>query len=98
MASGSVQAKVIKVLGAQKLRAPYTVSAGGQYYTNLATLIDADKPSGSTVLGVIGFSTNNGDVIPVSIKYENTSYSLQIKSVGTESRTNYVDVYYLYES
>ena len=73
-----------------------TVPGNGSSYTNLKTLIDGNRPSGCKCLGVVGFTTAEQNIVPVSIRYENTNYSLQVKNVSTSARTGAITVYYLY--
>lgn len=79
----------------RSIQVPYTCEANGQFNTNLKTLIDADLPSGYTVLGVVGFTTNDVNVYTVACRYYNTAYSLQVKNIYTASISNNVVVTYL---
>lgn len=74
----------------------YTCEAGAATNTNLKTLIDADLPSGYTCLGVVGFTTNQMDIVPISVRYANSNYSCQIRNVSTtNNRSNTMNIYYL---
>lgn len=79
----------------RSIQVPYTCEANGQFNTNLKTLIDADLPSGYTVLGIVGFTTNDVNVHMIACRYYNTAYSLQIKNIHTISISNNVVVTYL---
>ena len=79
----------------RSIQVPYTCQANGQFNTNLKTLIDDDLPSGYTVLGVVGYTTNDVNVYMVACRYYNTAYSLQIKNIHTASISNNVVVTYL---
>ena len=74
---------------------PYTTSAGGQYNTNLKTIIDNDMPNGKKCVGIVGFTTNNTDVVPVAIRYSDSAYSFQVRNVGTTDRNFSATVHYL---
>lgn len=74
---------------------PYTISAGGQYSANLYTAINNDLPSGWTCIGIAGFSSNEVDVTFVACFYGNSNYSLQLRNVGTSTRTNSAYIRYL---
>ena len=77
------------------LRHDYTITANGATNTNLYTLIENAKPTGATVLGVVGYSTNDVNVIPISFKYDNGNYSLQLKNLSASAISNHADIYYL---
>lgn len=79
----------------RSIQVPYTCEAYAQFNTNLKTLIDADLPSGYTVLGVVGYTTNDVNVHMIACRYYNTAYSLQIKNVGSTAISNNVVVTYL---
>ena len=86
-----------KTLGVDSLSHPYSIAANGSYATNLKTLIDADKPSGSTVLGIVGYATNDVNVIAVALKYQSTNYSLQLRNLSNATNSHSIDIFYLYE-
>jgi hypothetical protein len=73
----------------------YSCNAGEATNTNLKTIIDADLPSGYACLGVTGFTTNQIDIVPTSLRYVNSNYSCQLRNVGTTNRSNTLTVYYL---
>lgn len=85
----------ITSLQARYARYDYDVPANSSVYTNLYTIINNSKPSSSTVLGIVGFSTNDQSVFLVSIKYENSNYSVQIRNVSNTAISNHIDIYYL---
>ena len=74
---------------------PYTVAANGQYNTNLKTIIDADVPTGYSVLGINGYTTNEVNVYFVGCSYTDTAYSFQIKNASADQRTGSARVWYL---
>lgn len=74
---------------------PYTTTAGGQYNTNLKTIIDNDIPNGKKCVGIVGFTTNSTDVVPVAIRYTDSAYSFQVRNVGTVARNVSATVHYL---
>ena len=78
------------------LNVNYSISANDSYNTNLKTLIDADLPSGHKCIGISGFTTNDINVLPISVRYENSQYSLQMRNISSSSKTEHVDVYYMY--
>ena len=80
----------------ESLTASVSVAGSGEGHTNLKTLIDADMPNGSTCLGIVGFTTNNQNVIPVSIRYVDGAYSLQLRNLSSAATTASVAIYYIY--
>lgn len=82
-------------LSARSIGIPYTIAANGQWNTNLYTLINQDLPSGYEVLGIVGLTTNDVSVYPVSFQYYNGNYSFQIKNIKNESITGNATVRYL---
>lgn len=74
---------------------PYTISANSNTNTNLYTLINNDLPSGATCLGVVGFTTNDVNVIPIAMQYYNSNYSAQLRNTSNSSVSNNLNVRYL---
>lgn len=79
----------------RSIQVPYTCESYAQFNTNLKTLVDADLPSGYTVLGIVGYTTNDVNVHMIACRYYNTAYSLQIKNIGSTAISNNVVVTYL---
>ena len=79
----------------RSIEAPYTVSNSGTFNYNIYTAINNDMPSGYTFLGITGYTTNDQNVLLMSIRYANSAYSLQGRSFYSGSITNKVNVYYL---
>ncbi len=73
----------------------YTAAGNSSAYTNLYTLINGDLPSGGTCLGIVGYSTNNSNVLPVSVQYANNNYSAQVRNISSSSITTNMNVRYL---
>lgn len=73
----------------------YSISAGISDNRNLKTMIDANMPSGKRFLGVVGFTTNSANVVPTSMRYEDTNYSWQLRNVGTTLQEAKAYCYYL---
>lgn len=73
----------------------YTIDANSNTNTNLYTLINNDLPSGATCLGVVGFSTNDVNVIPIAMQYYNSNYSAQLRNTSNSSVSNNLNVRYL---
>lgn len=73
----------------------YTIDANSNTNTNLYTLINNDLPSGSTCLGVVGFSTNTVNVVPIAMQYYNSNYSAQLRNISDSSVSNNLNVRYL---
>lgn len=69
-------------LATQDYNYNYTISAGGTYNT-------AFNPtkSGYSCLGIIRFSTNSVDVVPVNMNIGTGSYSVAIRNVSSSSKT-----------
>lgn len=76
----------------------YTIAGNGSSNTNGKTLVDAALPTGTTCIGIVGFSTNSVYVVPISIRYLDSAYSFQLKNIGTSQATGSLDVYALYMS
>ena len=74
----------------------YSLGPNESGNTNLKTLIDSKMPSGGVCIGIIGYSSNAGAVIPSSLRYVNTEYSLQFYNFGTTSQTRSFRVYFAY--
>lgn len=72
-----------------------TVSANGSNFTNLSTLINDNMPSGYEFLCISGFTTNSQYIVPVSLRYVNTEYSLQVKNVSSNQQTAQIIIYYV---
>ena len=73
------------------------IPANGSANANLKTLIDADMPSGCTCLGVVGFTTNDQSLFPISVRYADTAYSLQIRNTYNGAFSNKkIGITYLY--
>ncbi len=73
----------------------YTIDANSSTNTNLYTLINNDLPSGATCLGVVGFSTNTVNVVPIAMQYYNSNYSAQLRNISNSSISNNLNVRYL---
>lgn len=73
----------------------YTIDANSNTNTNLYTLINNDLPSGATCLGVVGFSTNTVNVVPIAMQYYNSNYSAQLRNISNSSVSNNLNVRYL---
>lgn len=96
MASGTINRA--KNLSVGTFSHSYSIAANGSYATNLKTLIDNNKPSGSRVLGIVGYSTNDVSVVAVALKYQSSNYSLQLRNLANATNAHSVDIFYLYES
>ena len=73
----------------------YSIAAGISDNRNLKTLIDANIPSGKRFLGIVGFTTNSANVVPTSMRYEDTNYSWQLRNVGASLQEAKAYAYYL---
>lgn len=73
----------------------YTLSNNGNYNVNLKTLIDADIPSGYRCLGVVGYTTNDVNVVATSVRYTDSNYSFQIREFATAQISSTAQVFYL---
>lgn len=73
----------------------YTLSNNGNYNVNLKTLIDADTPSGYRCLGVVGYTTNDVNVVATSVRYTDSNYSFQIREFATAQISSTAQVFYL---
>lgn len=71
----------------------YTIGANSQLNRESKSIIDAATPSGYEVIGIIGFSTNNIDVVPISVRYSANSYGFQIKNISSSQKTAFLTVY-----
>lgn len=73
----------------------YTLSNNGNYNANLKTLIDADTPSGYRCLGIVGYTTNDPNVVATSIRYADSNYSFQVREFATAQISQTAQVFYL---
>lgn len=71
----------------------YTLSANGNANTNGKTIIDSLTPSGYEVIGIIGFTTGNVQVVPISARYGNNEYSFQVRNLSASQQTGTLSVY-----
>ena len=72
-----------------------TIPANNSNNTNLKTIIDNDMPSGYKFVGISGFSTNDIYITPISVRYHDSAYSLQVSNRYNTNRTTNIEVYYL---
>lgn len=73
----------------------YSIAAGVSDNRNLKDMIDNNMPAGKRFLGIVGFTTNSANVVPTSMRYEDTNYSWQLRNVGTTLQEAKAYVYYL---
>jgi hypothetical protein len=95
-AASSADALTSGSLGTYTVDIPYTVPANGSWNTNTKTAIDNAKPTGARVLGVVGFITNSSNVVPISVRYADSNYALQIKNTSNSEVSNNVKLHILY--
>lgn len=75
----------------------YTAAAnGGRFNTNLKTLIDNDAPAGARVIGIVGIGSGSGGMVPLTFRYGNSDYSLDIRNITSASITAQGEVVYAY--
>ena len=66
----------------------YTISANGTWNTNTTIPeITGKIPKGYTPVGIIGFTTNNANVIPVNMNYSGNAYAIMLKNTSNSSVT-----------
>lgn len=80
---------------ARRVTWSYNIAANGNGNTNLKTLIDNDLPQGYKSIGVVGFTTNDVNIVPIAVNYADSNYSLQLRNIGSSAIQNTVHVYYL---
>lgn len=73
----------------------YSIDANISANTNLKTLIDGNMPAGKRFLGIVGYTTNNANVVPTSMRYEETNYSWQLRNVSNSLQEAKAYCYYL---
>ena len=73
----------------------YSIAAGLSDNRNLKELIDNNMPAGKRFLGIVGFTTNSANVVPASMRYEDTNYSWQLRNVGGSTQEAKAYAYYL---
>lgn len=73
----------------------YSLTSGGNGNTNLKTLIDAELASGEKCLGVVGFSSENTNVVITSARYSNSANSLRLHNLASSAQTGTAYVWYL---
>lgn len=74
----------------------YSIAANTQGNTNLKTLIDADLPAGKRFLCINGFTSNSSKVMPSSVRYSDSNYSLAFFNTGSSTASAEFKVYYVY--
>jgi len=76
---------------------PYSFSNIGNasWNTNLKTLIDNDCPSGYSVLGVAGWTTNSIYTMVVACLYLDGNYTLQLRHLTAQEESSSMVVQYL---
>ena len=83
------------ILTIRRVNWDYTISNASGTWTNLKTLIDNDLPSGYRCLGIVGYTTSDIRVVPVSVRYYDTQYSLQLIRLNSDTISQQMIVYYL---
>ena len=73
----------------------YSIAAGLSDNRNLKEMIDNNLPAGKRFLGIVGFTTNSANVVPASMRYEDTNYSWQLRNIGTSLQEEKAYAYYL---
>lgn len=74
----------------------YTIAASGHWNSTLSFIT---VPSGYTMVGFVGLSTNDANVIPRSWRYNGNAsyiYSLELRNFGSSSATHNLDLYVLF--
>lgn len=66
----------------------YTISANGTWNTNTTIPeITSEIPKGYTPVGIVGFTTNNTNVIPINMNYSGNAYAITLKNTSNSSVT-----------
>ena len=73
----------------------YNAPANNTAQTSLKSLIDADLPSGYKFGGLAGFSTNNTGVLPMSIMYSDSTYSLRLRNITNAAVNTSCNIMYV---
>lgn len=97
MATGKLK-RTTKKLEIRNISIPYNCPANGQFNKSLKTLIDAKLASGERFIGIAGFTTNDTSIVPISIYYGTSSYSLQLANYKSSAISNTVSVFYVVET
>ena len=71
---------------------------GGQFNANLKTIVDNALASGERCLGVVGFTTNDTSIVPISFNYSPSAYSLQLRNLASSTVSGTCTFFYLVET
>lgn len=96
MASGPIKEQRPKIIR-KVANIPYSFPAVGNasWNTNLKTVLDNNCPTGYSVLGIVGWSTNSIYTMVVACFYHDGAYSLQLRHLTTSAESGTFDVHYL---
>lgn len=91
----TLNGKISSYTATRTVQWSYSLTANGNSNTNLYTLIENNLPANYMFLGLAGFTTGNVQVVPISVRYSDSSYSLQIRNLSNSEQTGTVTVYYI---
>lgn len=91
----TLNSKILSYTTTRTVQWFYSLTANGNSNTNLYTLIENNLPANYRFLGLAGFTTGNVQVVPISIRYSDSAYSLQIRNLSNSEQTGTVTIYYI---
>lgn len=87
--------KILSYTATRTVQWSYSLTANGNSNTNLYTLIENNLPANNRFLGLAGFTTGNVQVVPISVRYSDSDYALQIRNLSSSAQTGTVTIYYI---
>ena len=75
---------------------PYTVNANSQGYVNAWSYATRNVPYGFSLVGFVGYSTNNPNVVMISCRAVNSQYSFEFRNISGSRISGTGVVYALY--
>jgi len=63
----------------------FTIAASSTFNSN--PTVDISIPSGYTPIGIVGFQTNNAQVLPINISWVNSSWGIGLRNISTGEQT-----------
>ena len=94
-AISALNGKILSYTATRTVQWSYSLTANGNSNTNLYTLIENNLPANNRFLGLAGFTTGNVQVVPISVRYSDSDYSLQIRNLSSSAQTGTVTIYYI---
>ena len=68
----------------------YTIAASGTF--NFNPTADITIPEGYTAIGILGFTTNSAQVLPISVSWNNSSWGVGVRNISTGEQTGTINL------